>query len=190
MDGLKERAALWGIETDYWDGLGRRRGAEPETLLRLLDILNASGGPPLRPASRHGSHPTHAYQGACAAGRRFWALAVQLYGVRSRRNWGYGNFTDLTHLIEFAARLGAAGIGLNPLHAVFDDRPDEFSPYSPSSRLFLNTHYIDAKAIPECPGEAAASVAEAVAQARTSTLVDYTNAVSYTHLTLPTILRV
>ena len=34
--------------------------------------------------------------------------------------------------------LGAAGVGLNPLHALFDDRPGDCSPYSPNSRLFLN----------------------------------------------------
>jgi 4-alpha-glucanotransferase len=178
MDGLKERAARWGIETEYWDGLGRRRDVEPGTLLRLLDILNASGTPPMPPASRLASPPAHAYQGVGAAARRFWALAVQLYGVRSRHNWGHGNFTDLTHLIELASRLGAAGIGLNPLHAIFEDRPDEFSPYSPSSRLFLNTHYIDPEAIPECPTAAATGVAEAVAQARTSMLLDYANVIA------------
>ena len=31
---------------------------------------------------------------------RCWLLAVQLYGVRSPRNWGIGDFTDLVRLIE------------------------------------------------------------------------------------------
>ena len=34
---------------------------------------------------------------------RCWLLAVQLYGVRSARNWGIGDFTDLERLIELAA---------------------------------------------------------------------------------------
>src|SRR5262245_52764819 len=35
------------------------------------------------------------YQGGQAAPRRMWALATQLYGVRSQHNWGFGDFTDL-----------------------------------------------------------------------------------------------
>ena len=56
---------------------------------------------------------------------RCWLLAVQLYGVRSARNWGMGDFTDLASLIELADHLGADGVRLNPLHALFDDRPGD-----------------------------------------------------------------
>jgi len=80
---------------------------------------------------------------------RRWILAVQLYGVRSVRNWGMGDFTDLEGLIELANALGADGVGLNPLHVLFDDRPGDCSPYSPNSRLFLNALYIDVAKIPE-----------------------------------------
>src|ERR1700760_4766102 len=80
---------------------------------------------------------------------RTWLIAVQLYGVRSARNWGMGDFTDLKNLIELASRLGADGVGLNPLHALFDDRPTDCNPYAANSRLFLNALYIDVEAIPE-----------------------------------------
>ena len=79
---------------------------------------------------------------------RCWLLAVQLYGVRSARNWGIGDFTDLEGVIALAAGLGAGGVGLNPLHALFDDRPGDCSPYSPNSRLFLNPLYIDVEKLP------------------------------------------
>ncbi|MDP1867052.1 4-alpha-glucanotransferase [Bradyrhizobium sp.] len=79
---------------------------------------------------------------------RCWLLAVQLYGIRSARNWGIGDFTDLEGLIELAASLGADGVGLNPLHALFDDRPGDCSPYSPNSRLFLNPLYVDVEKLP------------------------------------------
>ena len=62
-----------------------------------------------------------------------------------------GDFTDLEGLIELAAELGADGIGLNPLHALFDDRPGDCSPYSPNSRLFLNALYIDVEKVPGYP---------------------------------------
>jgi 4-alpha-glucanotransferase len=101
---------------------------------------------------------------------RGWLLAVQLYGVRSARNWGIGDFTDLEGLIDRAGQLGAEGVGLNPLHVLFDDRPLDCSPYSPNSRLFLNALYIDVERIPEYRPEASASVLERL---RGSSTVDY-----------------
>ena len=102
---------------------------------------------------------------------RCWLLAVQLYGVRSARNWGMGDFTDLAGLIELADRLGADGVGLNPLHALFDDRPGDCSPYSPNSRLFLNALYIDVEKLPEFQPDA--EIREALASLRAGDVVDY-----------------
>jgi len=100
---------------------------------------------------------------------RSWIIAVQLYGLRSERNWGIGDFSDLQNLIRIGASLGAGGVGLNPLHALFDDRPSECSPYSPNSRLFLNPLYIDVESLPEFTGAADSELAPL----RRSTLVDY-----------------
>lgn len=80
---------------------------------------------------------------------RVWGLALQLYGVRSRRNWGVGDFTDLRALADLAADVGAGIVGVNPLHALFPHNPQHCSPYSPSSRLFLNVLYIDVEAVAE-----------------------------------------
>jgi 4-alpha-glucanotransferase len=101
---------------------------------------------------------------------RCWLLAVQLYGVRSARNWGIGDFTDLEGLIELANHLGADGVGLNPLHALFDDRPNDCSPYSPNSRLFLNALYIDVEKLPEFQPRAGS---DTIARLRASEIVDY-----------------
>jgi 4-alpha-glucanotransferase len=100
---------------------------------------------------------------------RCWLLAVQLYSVRSARNWGIGDFTDLEGLIRIAASLGAEGVGLNPLHALFDDHPTDCSPYSPNSRLFLNPLYIDVEKLPGVSRPAG----DAIARLRQSDIVDY-----------------
>jgi len=102
---------------------------------------------------------------------RCWLLAVQLYGVRSGRNWGIGDFTDLLGLIKLADHLGADGVGLNPLHALFDDRPGDCSPYSPNSRLFLNALYIDVEKLPEFQLDA--TTRDALAPLREGDVVDY-----------------
>jgi 4-alpha-glucanotransferase len=104
---------------------------------------------------------------------RCWLLAVQLYSIRSARNWGIGDFTDLQGLIELAASLGADGVGLNPLHVLFDDRPADCSPYSPNSRLFLNALYIDVERLPELPPGLLAEISATIARLRQSDIVDY-----------------
>lgn len=111
---------------------------------------------------------------------RIWGLAAQLYSLDSERNWGIGDFTDLIRLLEFAAQSGAGVVGVNPLHALFPHNPGQASPYSPSSRLFLNVLYLDVEAIAdfsECQ-EARQRVEDESFQAklralRTSELVDY-----------------
>lgn len=117
--------------------------------------------------------PQDAYQMEGLPAERIWVLAVQLYGVRSHRNWGHGDFTDLTALVRLAASLGAAGVGLNPLHALFDDNPEQASPYSPNSRLFLNSLYIDLDAVPEFPGLQASGLAAEIDRLRATEMVNY-----------------
>ena len=129
--------------------------------LHLTDAADVTEEAPLIVA------PAKAYRGDFD---RCWLLAVQLYGVRSARNWGIGDFTDLEGLIQLASRLGTDGVGLNPLHALFDDRPEDCSPYSPNSRLFLNPLYVDVEKLAE-PGSIAAS--RDVTRLRHNDIVDY-----------------
>jgi len=83
------------------------------------------------------------------SGLRSWGVAAQLYTLRSERNWGIGDLADLRELVEHAAGCGADFVGINPLHALFGSNPVHASPYSPSSRQFLNVLYISVPEVPE-----------------------------------------
>src|SRR5204862_6293275 len=94
----------------------------------------------------------------------------------SARDWGIGDFTDLGWLARAAGRLGAATVGINPLHALFAAEPRHFSPYSPSSRIWLNALYIDVTAVPGFVKDSAVRALAgqaAIEAARASELVDY-----------------
>jgi (1->4)-alpha-D-glucan 1-alpha-D-glucosylmutase len=80
-------------------------------------------------------------------GRRVWGPSVQLYTLRSARNWGIGDFTDLAAVVRLCGAHGAALVGLNPLHALYPGNPEHASPYAPSSRRFLDVLYLDVEAI-------------------------------------------
>ena len=166
---LTELAARWGIEPSYFDVQGRRRDADEGTIRWIVEALSAGGNQPAS-GREHGKPPEFAYQGD---GRKCWVLAVQLYGVRSRRNWGHGDFSDLADLLEIIAGLGGAGIGLNPLHAQFYDRASSSgSPYSPNSRLFLNPLYIDVEAVEEFDRCYSVNLVADVTRLRVAELID------------------
>ena len=78
---------------------------------------------------------------------RVWGTTVQLYGLTSSRVDGLGNFSDLRACAEAWGERGAGIVGTNPLHAISLRDPGHASPYSPSSRLFLNALYIDIEAM-------------------------------------------
>jgi 4-alpha-glucanotransferase len=76
-----------------------------------------------------------------------WGLALQLYGLRRPGDGGIGDFTSLTTLVRSAAAYGASAVTISPVHAMFADDPHRYSPYGPSSRLFLNAMHIDPAAV-------------------------------------------
>jgi 4-alpha-glucanotransferase len=81
----------------------------------------------------------HLGRGGRAAG-----IAISLYGVRSERNWGCGDFRDLMDLVDWAADdFDASFIGLNPLHAIHNRRPFNTSPYLPNCIFYQNFIYLD-----------------------------------------------
>jgi 4-alpha-glucanotransferase len=103
-----------------------------------------------------------------AGGRRLWGLSLPLYALRSPRNWGIGDFTDLEEILAWAGDLGAAFVGVNPLHALaFSPRSDP-TPYSPASRLFLNLLYLDLERVPELKDSPGAGMVLASSEFRTA----------------------
>src|SRR5690348_13256977 len=165
MNDLEAIARRWSIEPGYHDVFGHWQAAGPATLDALVRALSHGRERPHAVPEAPAAAPIRAWQGD---GGRHWLVAAQLYGLDSARNWGIGDFTDLKALIGICASHGAAGIGLNPLHALFPDRPDQASPYAPNSRLFLNPLYIDVEAVPEFAGPPAG-----LAALRAGDLVDY-----------------
>ncbi|MBV9549834.1 MAG: 4-alpha-glucanotransferase, partial [Alphaproteobacteria bacterium] len=71
--------------------------------------------------------------------RKVWGVAAQLYALRGSP--GFGDFGALGRFSEQAAGAGADAIMLSPVHAL---PPGGVSPYSPTSRRFLNPLYIPA----------------------------------------------
>ena len=133
--------------------------------------------------------PSSCFQPAEFKKHKQWGVSVQLYCVRSEQNWGIGDFADLRFLIGHLAKQGADFVGLNPIHALYPAMPESASPYSPSSRRWLNIIYLAAPQMPgyqqcqqvkhlvEAPG-----FQQQLAQARAAEWVDYT---AVTRLKMP-----
>ncbi len=114
------------------------------------------------------------------ADKKLWGLSIQLYSLRSDRNWGIGDYKDLYNLVDLAAKEKVDFIGLNPLHALFPANPHHISPYSPSSRLFLNYLYLDIDTLAQHSGceelktwIASEEIQEQLASLRQKESVDY-----------------
>lgn len=141
---LDELAESHGIQIGYVSELGERRVISEAAKIGLLKALGVDpetgvvGGfdeAADQPASR------------CALPedllrRKAWGIACQLYSLRSGRSLGIGDFEDLGRLAEIAGAAGASFVGVNPLHALFMADAGRFSPYSPSTRRFINPLYL------------------------------------------------
>ncbi|WP_205925762.1 4-alpha-glucanotransferase, partial [Pseudomonas viridiflava] len=78
---------------------------------------------------------------------RAWGLTAQLYGLRREGDGGFGDTQALESLVRSAGERGADALAISPIHAMFASDPHRYSPYSPSSRLFLNSLYASPGAI-------------------------------------------
>jgi 4-alpha-glucanotransferase len=98
-------------------------------------------------------------------------VALSLYGVKSQRNWGCGDFTDLRAVVDVLAPSGAAFIALNPLHAIPNRQPYNTSPYLPLCSLYRNYLYLDVERVPGFSPEDAPQ--KDIAELRATELVEY-----------------
>lgn len=181
---LEALCARAGIERAYFDQFGNRHEASAETVRAIAAALGLDGLGPAEaePANENRPDaPVRAYlPAALEAGRGIWGIAVQLYALRSPRDWGIGDFGLLKDFVARAAEAGAGAVGLNPLHALHLDEPERASPYSPSSRRFLNPLYIDVEAVPDLAESAEAQrrvrsgeFQAMLARLRAAPMVDY-----------------
>lgn len=111
---------------------------------------------------------------------KLWGACIQLYTLRSQTNWGIGDFGDLKQMLSSVAQRNGSFIGLNPLHSLYPAMPESASPYSPSSRNWLNIIYIDVEQLEDFQKSQKAQhwlqqqeTQDLLAKVRESELVDY-----------------
>jgi 4-alpha-glucanotransferase len=147
---LDALAQSHGIALAYTSETGEHRIVTDETKRALLSAIGIDASKDVNIAA-FPAPPALANETARAApcfvpqwlpATRVWGMSCQLYGIRSDRNHGIGDFEDLARLCEIGAACGADFIGTNPLHALFGADPERASPYAPSTRQFLNPLYI------------------------------------------------
>ncbi|MCC8405670.1 4-alpha-glucanotransferase [Paraburkholderia sp. MMS20-SJTN17] len=107
-----------------------------------------------------------------------WGIAAQLYGLRRTGDGGIGDYTALAQLARHSAQRGAHALAVSPTHAMFSAQPERFSPYAPSSRLWLNVTHIDPAAVFGADASACASAlaGNARSQYEDLALIDWPNA--------------
>lgn len=95
--------------------------------------------------------------------RRIWGCTAQLYGLRCAGDGGIGTFSALGAYANALGERGADALAVSPVHALFAADVERFSPYSPSSRLFVNVLHVDFAEVFGAEAVAAALAAEGAA---------------------------
>jgi 4-alpha-glucanotransferase len=139
-------AELPALDSTVLDGgkWVRRKATLPLLLPLGYHEISASVGT-REAAMRYIVTPERAFQSPhLASGGRAAGIAISLYGVRSGRNWGCGDFRDLDSVIDWVSEeLDASFVALNPLHAIHNRRPFNTSPYLPNCIFYQNFLYLD-----------------------------------------------
>ena len=151
---LDQLAEAHGVQLGYHAEGGEWRTASDDEKRAVLRVMGIAAGSDDAIAQSLAQAPTPPQRAIVApedvlcylpdwlVDHRAWGVTCQLYGLRSARNQGIGDFEDLARLAEDLAVQGADFIGVNPLHALFTADPERCSPFSPSNRRFINPLYI------------------------------------------------
>ncbi|MEV8513572.1 4-alpha-glucanotransferase [Dactylosporangium sp. NPDC051484] len=137
---LTEAAAARGVATWYSTAGHRRVDIDPDVVRAVVALLEPRAA---------GTPAAAAPPVPLPEAPRTWGWMIQLYGMRSAGSWGVGDFADLAEFARWAASTGAGAVLVNPLHAVAPVEEMPASPYSPSSRRFVNPLYLRVAALPE-----------------------------------------
>jgi 4-alpha-glucanotransferase len=110
-DGVDRLATMYGIDPKRPTPDGPTVEVSHDTktkLLRALDV-NISGDLKTRPEPQTLTlgTATACFVPEYLSKERVWGVSLQLYELRSERNWGIGDFEDLRVLIDLVARLEA-----------------------------------------------------------------------------------
>ena len=150
--------ASWGLAEE---GGRRHEGRAKDGLLELPALPAGYHRLEVRAGSASATATVLAAPARCREpdwmreGRRGWGVSAQVYALRSEGNFGIGSYGDVREAAKGAAARGASFLGLSPLHALFAADRTKVSPYSPSSRLFLEPLHIDPAALPRIAGSEA-----------------------------------
>lgn len=117
--------------------------------------------------------PEKCYENPALKDGKIWGYTIQLYSLKSERNWGVGDFTDLKNFVKICSNSGADVIGMNPLNILQHYYPENASPYASTSRLFINPIYIDVENLPEFQAEDKTDLEKTLTSLRNSELIRY-----------------
>ncbi|MFN3945656.1 MAG: 4-alpha-glucanotransferase [Allosphingosinicella sp.] len=146
MSALHDLARAAGLSRDWKDASGKEQRVSDDTLVAVLEALGlpADSEARIRDSLARLREEAEPEEPAAEPARgfappgRLWGPAVQITSLRDRRGAAFGDFGALASFAAAAARSGADLLAMSPVHALFPGDPNSFSPYGPSTRLFLN----------------------------------------------------
>ena len=77
------------------------------------------------------------------SGTRLWGTALQIPALRGPVEHAFGGLGELDGAVRLLGARGCQAVAINPVHALLPGVGEDFSPYSPSSRTFLNAALAD-----------------------------------------------